>query len=303
MARRHLALDRHESIEHRARVTVQVRVVELAVEVAQRPPDVRGDQVEQLAYGRRVPADSEPGVEEQHGDIGTGQQARQVAAGRQVLLHLRPELGVDRRQLLVERLHLLLAGLELLVGALELLVDAHDLLVGGLELLVAGLQLFDGAPQLGTEPAHLISRDLAVGLAAVRVVRNEVPSFLEADDEVVGGAGPLVDGEAPDDGRSGDRDPHTAARLEVDPALEHGDPPHLRRRPMQRDAHRPADALAGQQHQVASRLAGRLLEERPRVAVVIEDAVVAVDRHGGRRVPFQQDALGELRDRQAAPFR
>ena len=77
-----LSGSRHERFEDRLGIGHQVRVGELLHQIAERPADVRGDQVEQLGRSGREPLDAEPAVEEDRRDVGAGQQVLQVVGDR-----------------------------------------------------------------------------------------------------------------------------------------------------------------------------------------------------------------------------
>ena len=126
----------------------QVVVGEPRDEVADRPADIRGDQVEHARGGRREQLDPKAGVQEYGGDVGRVEEIGHVVTGRLHLLDFVMELAVDGAQLLVEGLQLLLGGLQLLVGGLELLVHRHDFFVRRFEFLVGTLHLLDGALQV-----------------------------------------------------------------------------------------------------------------------------------------------------------
>ena len=93
--------------------------------------------------GRREAHELQSAVDEQHADLGGGDEVLQIVVDARHLVDLGLQLLIDGRQLLVDRLQLLLAGLELLGSRAQLLVDRLQLLVRRLQLLVLRLVLLD----------------------------------------------------------------------------------------------------------------------------------------------------------------
>ena len=179
-------------LEHRARVGVELRVVEAVGEVADRPADVGVDQVEELDRRRREERDAQAPVEEDGGDRRRRHQVLQVAVGAAELVDLDLELLVDGGQLLVDRLQLLAAGLELLGRRAQLLVHRLQLFVARLQLLRGDRALLGGVAQVPLELVDLLLQAVHVGVFVRRRRRrarrdSSSASGHERDEQEAGG--------------------------------------------------------------------------------------------------------------------
>jgi hypothetical protein len=175
-----LALDRCQLVEHRVRVVGELRIVEPAREVADRPADVGGDQVEELDRRRSEERDPQRPVEKERRDRARRHQVLQVGVGSAQLVDLALQLLVDGGQLLVDRLQLLAAGLELLGRRAQLLVHRLQLFVARLQLLRRDVALLGRVAQV---PLQLV--DLLLQHVDARLRRRPV--------DIAGRAGPGSD--------------------------------------------------------------------------------------------------------------
>src|SRR5262245_23247408 len=82
-------------------------------EVDERPAEIAVDKVEDRSGGRRVPAQAEACINEQHGGICTGEEVLQVTVGDTEFFDPAPEFSVNRIEFLVDRSQLFLGGLQL----------------------------------------------------------------------------------------------------------------------------------------------------------------------------------------------
>ena len=235
-------------------------------------------------------------VEEQHRDVGAGQQACQVVAGRLVFLHLAWswELTVVSSSLSDCISSRLVSSSSLVLCSSSLMLV--DFLVGRLQLFVAGLEFLDRALQFVADAVQLLGDCVAGWPAAGAGVIGTRPRLLEADDEVIGRRLSTRSGEAV-----------TATRLRR-PASVSIHPSRTVTRCASVDAaravrspHRAAHALTGQCQQVARGFAARAGRGTARCSPwKIDDALLAVDRHRRGRVMVEQGRAGQLRDATAA---
>ena len=172
-----------ESAQHLLGVALERVGREARAQVADRPPLVALDEVEELLGGGGELLQAEVAVEEDRGDLRALEQVLDVAVGAAQLLDAGRQLGVDRLQLLVHRGELLLRGLELLVGGLQLLVHRGELLVGRLQLLVRGFELLGGGLEPLVHRPELVLEVLDRGGLAVldRLVRELLVALDAAD--------------------------------------------------------------------------------------------------------------------------
>ena len=111
------------------------------LEVVDRSADVLGDEACDVSHGRREAANAQVQIDDDDGDLDTGEDIGEIVGDFVQLLIPTAELIVDRAELLVGALQLLLGALQLLVGALQLLVGRDQLLVGRGEVVAARLLL------------------------------------------------------------------------------------------------------------------------------------------------------------------
>ncbi len=138
-----------DRVEHLRQERLQVgEVVEVELDVGQRPAHVSGGQVEQFLRHRREPPDTQVRPEHDDGHLDAAKQVDEVVVDPVQLRVAVVQLVVDGGQLFVARLDFLLGGFQLFVRALQLLVGRLDLLVGGLQFLVGGLLLLDQRLQI-----------------------------------------------------------------------------------------------------------------------------------------------------------
>ncbi len=94
----------------------------LAREIDDRPPRIAGDEADEIGDCGGETLNLKFTVQEEGGNVCTGQEVTKVIVGPLELLDLRLELGVHRGQFLVQRLQFLVRGFQFLVGRLQLLV-------------------------------------------------------------------------------------------------------------------------------------------------------------------------------------
>jgi len=86
--------------------------------MADGPPHVAQDQVDDPGSGGGEAQDAQLKVDENGADAGAGQQVVHVVVGPRQVVHFCVQFGVDRGQFLVDRLQFFLGGLEFFVGGL-----------------------------------------------------------------------------------------------------------------------------------------------------------------------------------------
>ncbi len=145
----HLHFPGSQGIQHGLDVCHQTVVAhQIGDDMAHRPTDIAGDQVDDTGCGRGKTQDVQAVIDKDGGDAGAGQQIVHVVVGPRQVAHLVLQFGVDRGEFLVDRLQLFLGGLQFLIGGLQFLVDRLHFLVGGFEFLVGGLEIFLLGPEL-----------------------------------------------------------------------------------------------------------------------------------------------------------
>lgn len=300
-----LAFPGARRVDHIGQQRLQLGKAEVELDVAERPADVGGDEVEELSRPRCEAPDAEVLPQHDDGHLDAADEVDQIIVELVQLQVAVLQLVIDRSQLLVARLDLLLGRLELFVDALELLVGRLHLLIGGLQLFVGGLLLLDhrleeftGSGQLLGQPGILAlgggRRDSArlrpPGLAPVSRLsreRGRWPGLFEQDEKTalrwrstLDGNHLQIDVRGSDSGM--ELQSHLADRGILLPGLLDGGP----QRGRQPRPRHPEQVQAG--------LAGRRRQIRSGVSAELQNLQIGVDQHARRYVSRQQDAVGFL---------
>ena len=129
--------------------------------VANRPPEVGRQKLEQGVRRRREPLDVQRAVQANGGNLAAVEQVVEVGVDFFQLAHLEFQLLVDRGEFFVERLQLFLGTLQFFVERTQFLVGGDHLFVGHLEVfggrlkaLNAGLQVVACGLQFFFQVAH-----------------------------------------------------------------------------------------------------------------------------------------------------
>ena len=288
---------RAEILDHVQKQRVQVRDLDVGLDVRDPAADVALDQVQHLLAGGREPPDSKIEPHDDDGKVDTGEHVDQVVGELGKLLDARLKLLVHGPELLVAGLELLLRGFQLLVRALKLLVAREDLLVGRLQLLLGSLMFRDRrlkvlvrAVQLTPEERGLFASRGSGGPGSRRRLRRRpgrAGGVLEHDEEETLCGGVHRRGERRDLEVDGPR----LAVVEIAHALSpHGAPvlggladqgPQFQR-----------ELLAGHLEKVEARLTGRRFEIWTCVAPELEDLHLFGDDRARGRIAIQEDAVG-----------
>ena len=172
----HLFLHHHARLQGLAQVVHQVGVLELMVQVFQRPAEIAVAQPEN-ARCLRAETDQFQCLVHKH-------RARSHHPGEVVELRIGPVQDVDLFLVFgVDGVELLVDGLQLFVGALQLLVRGHHLLVGGLQLFVRCFQFLDRGLQAFAGDRELVLQrpDAFAGFRAQIEHHTHGRGFVKAD--------------------------------------------------------------------------------------------------------------------------
>ena len=122
---------------------LEIGAVDVRLDVADRPIEIAGNQVEHFLSHGRESTDAQVAGDYHYGDLNTGKEVDEIAVDAAQFFVASVQLFVQGVELFVARLELLLGRVQLLVRALELLVAREDLFVRGLQLLVGRLELLN----------------------------------------------------------------------------------------------------------------------------------------------------------------
>ncbi len=138
----HLMLTGHQGIEHALCVDDQVIAFDVGLDVAQRPPHIRGDQAISVHGLPGEAADDQVLVEKDGADIDVVEQILHVILHAGQLLDLGLQFGVDRHQFFIDGLQFLFGGFQFFIGGLQFFVGGLQFLVGRFEFFIRGLLFF-----------------------------------------------------------------------------------------------------------------------------------------------------------------
>ncbi len=144
----HLALTRHQSVEHGLRIGQQVIAFDIRFDIGQRPAHIRGDQAVNLRRLAGEAPDDQLFIEKDRADVDVVEQVLHVVLHAGQLLDLGLQFGIDRDQFFIDGLQFLLGGFQFFIGGLQFFVGGLQFLVGGFEFLVGSLLLLDGGMQV-----------------------------------------------------------------------------------------------------------------------------------------------------------
>ena len=130
------AFNRREALENLVDILQKFVVIEFLPDIADRPAQIRIDQIEQTLCRWGKAANCVMRIEQQRRNPSARNKIGQVVTQLGKLLYLVLQLVVYRRELFIHRLELFLGSFQLLIGGLKLFVDGHHLFIGCLKFLV-----------------------------------------------------------------------------------------------------------------------------------------------------------------------
>ena len=292
----HLALRDDQGFDHVEHEFFQVGHDPEALDIADRPADVGGAQVENFPGHRRVATNAQVGSQHDDGEVHAAEQVGQIVVQLVQFRVAVLQLLVDGGQLLVGGLQFRFGGLEFLVCALQLFVARFVFFVGRAQFRVGCLLLLDDGLKVflrGRQLPFQVVRSTAVGrrfalpvIGAAGLDRGGRLRRLRKQHQEVNLRG----------GRALDRehcqiDPAFPALVsELEAVATNG------RARLYRFRHRRPQvlhqALPGHFEEVEARLGLARCQVRAGAPPELHDLHRLVDQNSGRRVTGQHDAIG-----------